>query len=398
MRKAHLGPVVRLLAGAAAICIAQIGITAQAEAASTQGAAHSPPTATSREAGVCAAPVRWVLLVDVASGPSSTTDMQAIDCRAKDAASVALLAALSTAWEDPPRPAAINRVRSLLTSSAQKTGAKDTVRWNGVAGQRVSIFVIQTDTSPVDVNVQETARSSRVEADFRTLIKVAQAIPKAVLQLMLTRKQYDLQLNRATLTITVNKPAGDDGNKKNGSAVATILTGPDEHWYLAASLAGTAAKQVTYDPTAKSLSAANTPSGFYLSVGYALTDLETHAPSPGLSWAQLRRVADGLTVSGFVEGSSKPLNQVGVFIGTRYLPVVSSLVSLETATPFVGVLWVRNDTLTGGPTTGTAVQHSYARGSAVVGLSLNMAQAVSWLGGGGSGSGSSSGGTATKKP
>ena len=80
-----------------------------------------------------------------------------------------------------------------------------------------------------------------------------------------------------------------------------------------------------------------------------------------------------------LEASRTPFDQVGATIGFRHsTPKLDSFISLETVSPYVGLIWARNDHAAKDEP--GRVETSYGQRSIVWGLSLNLDKALGWLG------------------
>jgi hypothetical protein len=88
----------------------------------------------------------------------------------------------------------------------------------------------------------------------------------------------------------------------------------------------------------------------------------------------------GLAIGGFLEASTKPINQAGLILGLRYLPWLKDYVDLHIVTPYAGVRWVRNEAVTGAgaASSGQAPAH-FGSGKPIFGISFDIAQALTWL-------------------
>ncbi len=82
-----------------------------------------------------------------------------------------------------------------------------------------------------------------------------------------------------------------------------------------------------------------------------------------------------------VEGSTRPLNQVGAVVGFRWIAGLSDVISTQTVSPYVGVIWALNDSLTGVSASSPGkIISRYGKGKLVFGISLNLSQALNWVG------------------
>jgi hypothetical protein len=171
-------------------------------------------------------------------------------------------------------------------------------------------------------------------------------------------------------------PAVDSGPEK---LETTIITGPTEHFFLSANAGLTDATQVSYDPATRTLGPSKKPTGFYIATNYAFGDLYTEGKDANFA----KRFLGGMYLGAFVQPSRRPFEQFGTIIGFRrnLIPWLETYFPFDTVSPYVGVVWVRNDTLTGSPSA-PKLSARYGKGNLITGLSLNLDKALSWVGSG----------------
>jgi hypothetical protein len=63
------------------------------------------------------------------------------------------------------------------------------------------------------------------------------------------------------------------------------------------------------------------------------------------------------------------------------IPPLETFLPFDTVSPFLGVVWVRNDRIAGSPSAPT-LSSRYGKGKFVTGLSLNLDKALGWVGSG----------------
>lgn len=261
-----------------------------------------------------------------------------------------------------------------------------TNRWVGSVGDSVIVYVIHDGALVPAVQITETARSRRIQEDFRTLVQLATKIggiskrsdsaPPCVASI----RPYQFQLRRATLKIVVTSKTLEGGTFCRGggalapTAEASAATGPAERFFLSANIGEADVKQTKYDAANNALTPPQQPGQFFVATNLSFGDILTDRPS----W--WNTIYTGV----LVEGSRKPFRQLGAVLGTRYVPGLSRVVNLEAISPYVGVIWARNDSIVrsaADPTLIDEIRTHYGKGALVFGLSLNLSKATGWVGG-----------------
>lgn len=283
-------------------------------------------------------------------------------------------------------------VLAFIRAHGKKLAMRQSGRWVSKKGDSLQIFAFHLDDSPVDLSIQETARKTRIANDLRTLAEVGlrivvRGVAPGEPQVNFSFKQHYLAETRATLTVSAS--SGPKTSRTDTSAVdispegsapsqltASITTGPKEHVFLSANAALTQLRQTKYDSETKTLDLDEKPTEFLIGVNYALGDLLQDDAR-----ATFKRFVSGMFFSLLVEASTSPFDQLGATIGFRHSPPkLDSYLSFETVSPYVGVLWARNDhTSDDDP---NRIESAYGKRSVVWGLSLNLDKALGWLGAG----------------
>ena len=289
-------------------------------------------------------------------------------------------------------------VRAFLRTNAQKLASKMSNRWVGREGDRIDVVVLRPKNTAARIDLDEAARQTRLTNDLVTLVQVAQKVgaltasPGARAEHSFTHKQYFLTRTRASLTATASLPkagsagaADDDQNGRKGDAKATdeespgkvnttIVTGPREHFFLSANAAFTQIRQVKYNETSKTFEPDKKPTEFFIGVDYQLGDLYDERRANAL-----QQFLAGVYVGVALEASTRPFNQVAATLGFRRdLPWFDQFLTFEAVSPYVGVVWARNDR-PAAPGADSRVESKYGKGKFIYGLSLNLDKALGWL-------------------
>ncbi len=206
---------------------------------------------------------------------------------------------------------------------------------------------------------------------------------------------YSVQYERALVTAQLNDAAGqagaagaggdgqqkpDDkpdpknavvqgpGNSSGTNLKKEIITGPKEHWFMAADVRLKSADQIKYDNTTRSLQTRDSPNAFYFSFNYMFGDVYADKP---LHWW------DSVLVKALLEASKSPYDAFGLGIGWRQPEIGFLGLSFETVSPFAGFVWTRSDSLSDGI---VKTESRYGKPAFIWGLSFNLDVAARWLG------------------
>jgi hypothetical protein len=286
-----------------------------------------------------------------------------------------LLAAL-----DKANPANAATERTLAISAAPREA--HTTRWLLGTGGILHVFVFHDEGTTAQIQFKETARSTRLALDFAALAKLGLNIalaPEAEPAVRLTKATYTLTRPRANLVVTTTLQRG--AATKTDSVQVTVVTGGAEHLFLAANAGSTDLDQLKFDETSHTLQPRKTPTAFSVGFNYSFGDILTDPAD--LRGGRLTKLWNGLSMGATLQASRRPFDQIGASAGLRYnpIPVLDKLVSFETVSPFVGIVWNKNDRV---DAAGNRLEgRRYGRGTFVWGVSLNLDKAMGWVGGGG---------------
>lgn len=283
-----------------------------------------------------------------------------------------------------------------LRANERALARQTSSRWISRAGDRLDVYVLHSTNASAKIQVTETARTSRIESDVVTLFALATKINAMGIQstgFTYSKKSYALTKRRATVKIAASlmpvkaemsaADARDSGTSKAPSKEeaaagisAALITGPAELLFLSANIGRTDAEQATFDQSTQSLTPPKKPKEVYVGANVSFGDLYGDSAD---GW---RRFFGSLYVGAHVEASTKPLSQVGLVLGTRHLPFIDEWISLGAVSPYVGMHWVRNDSLQTSSPPGTIqrIVSKYGRREAILGLSFNLTKALGWIG------------------
>lgn len=232
-------------------------------------------------------------------------------------------------------------------------------------GDSIKVWILYEGDKP-EVNFEEIERDTQIMKDINVLMtivpKVAALAPPGT---KIMQVVYNLTKKRATLTVKVSADKKTD-DTKNAALQTTITTGPKEHLFLSTDVRFTKVSQLKYDSSSKSLQEKDAPSSFYLGINYMIGDLL----SKDQQWYNY------LVIKGLLKISKRPQDSFGVALGYRSPEFKLFGVSLETFSPFIGVVWIKEDSLDNGE---VQTDKKYSKASWVFGLSFNLDKATDWL-------------------
>jgi hypothetical protein len=272
------------------------------------------------------------------------------------------------------------------TGVADALAGANVSRWTSEKGDHLDVYVCHDAnlTAPV-IGFAETKRATRLSTDFDNLVTVATTIHNQAVRVKTYAcelKRYELQQDRANLAVSIAKLQAAAGAPKTSatsqdSLVANLTTGPIELFFLTANVGFTSAQQATYDPAAKALGPAKTPSAFSISFNVAFGDLNQDVPT-SCGWScEWAHAFHGTYVGLFAEASSTPLSQIGGIVGFSWIPYLRRYISTQVASPFAGIVWAKTDSVAN-VATGKVTTH-YGLPQAIFGISVNLTKAVAWL-------------------
>lgn len=232
------------------------------------------------------------------------------------------------------------------------------------APPQIAIYVIyDLKGDPPALSIEEVERKTQLATDSGILIQMIKELAFAAEPVVGVRREvYQLTKPRASLTCTASQTVGGQETK----AETVVTTGPTEHLFLSADVPLNSINKLEYDDASAQLVERDPPETFYVGLDYQLGDL----------LSPRRGGLKGLVLKGLLQMSKRPQDSFGVAVGYR-VPDLSLLgLSLNTFSPFAGVVWTREDRVTaeGEPRRNAARTRDY-----VVGISLNLDRAMGWL-------------------
>lgn len=237
----------------------------------------------------------------------------------------------------------------------------------------IDVWVLYAGDEP-KIDFNEVERDSEILKDLSSAISIikerfiASVIPEERIKITpitkIMHKKWNLTKHRAILTIKASPKSSSDDSKAN--AQKDIITGSKEHLFLSADIRVTQASQLKYDSSTNSLKEKEQPTSFYIGINYMLGDL--------LSKDQ--PLYDYLLLKILLKASERPHDSFGIAVGWR-APTMKILdISLESFSPFFGVIWSKEDKLQNGI---VQSEKDYGGPSLIFGLSFNFDKASEWL-------------------
>jgi len=277
------------------------------------------------------------------------------------------------------------RVFRFIREHGEELSTHSSNRWVSHRGDSIEVVVFRADGQTPDVTIQEQARQSRLTADIDSLVENAGSIgnrmdrAKSHGNVSITRRKYRLRDRSAILRITASielaESAAGEKAVADPAVTTTLVTGPSERVFLSANAAFTKVRQVRYNTDAGTFEPGHKPTEFLIGVNYTMQDMFQNDNSSGTK-AFIR----GIYLGFLVESSRRPFNQIAATLGFRHSPPpFESLFSLETVSPYVGVVWARDDVPN--PSAPSSVDTRYGKPSMIWGLALGLDKALGWLGG-----------------
>lgn len=274
------------------------------------------------------------------------------------------------------------RVLSFLREHGEELSARSSNRWVSHQGDSVEVIVFRPDGQVPDITFEEHARQSRLTADLDSLIENAGSVGnrmdrgKSHGNVSITRRKYRLRNRSAILKITADIDVGQpaEGEKESDAPVTTtIVTGPSERLFLSANAAFSKVRQVKYNSSEGTFETGHKPTELLIGINYSMQDMFQNDNASG--W---RAFAEGVYVGFLVEPSKRPFNQIAATLGFRHSPPpFESLFSLETVSPYAGLVWARDDVPD--PSSATHVKTRYGKPGFILGIALGLDKALGWL-------------------
>jgi len=239
-----------------------------------------------------------------------------------------------------------------------KGSAPELRSFNG-KDQEISVYVDLCKAKD-EVLFEESERQTRIASDFEKLVKTIVFPAEAPPCPNWTKKPYTLKFARSLVKVTATSIDGKDKES------VTIVTGPEEHWYMAIDLPVTSSKTLKYDSSSKELVPQGNNHQLYLSINYLVGDVMS---SKWKSWY------DPFSAKLLVAAQSKPLDSVGVGVGYRLPKIDAWDLSLNSFEIFVGRFWTKQDKISDGqPQLNMSTRQSW-----LVGVSYNFDDGLKWV-------------------
>ncbi len=278
--------------------------------------------------------------------------------------------------------ASVRRVFGFVRDHGEELSSHSSNRWVSHQGDSVEVVIFRPDSRTANVTFEEQARQSRLTADLDSLIENAGSVGnrmdkrKSHGNVSITRRKYRLRDRSAILKITAEMEAEDADGAKDASdppVITTIVTGPSERVFLSANASFSKIRQVKYNAGEETFEYGHKPTELLVGINYSMQDMFQNDNSSGL-----RAFVQGIYLGFLVEPSKRPFNQIAGTVGFRHTPPpFESLFSLETVSPYFGMVWARDDVPD--PTSSTHVKTRYGRPALIMGIALGLDKALGWL-------------------
>jgi hypothetical protein len=285
-----------------------------------------------------------------------------------------------------------SRVLAFMRTHGEHLAAHSSSRWVSHQGDSVEVVVFGAEGQVPSVTFEEQARQSRLTANLDSLVETAGSIDQtekgeARGNIGVTRRKYRLRDDRAILKVSAKlDPAEPDDGKKSGTkdedkeeadanppVITTIVTGPSERVFLSANAAFSKIRQTKYNASDETFEHGSKPTELLVGVNYSMHDVFQNENNTGL-----RAFVQGVYFGFLVEPSKRPFNQIAATMGFRHSPPpFESLFSMETVSPYIGIVWARDDVPD--PSSATHVKTRYGKPALIMGLALGLDKALGWL-------------------
>lgn len=279
-------------------------------------------------------------------------------------------------------PASIQRALSFLRQHGEELSTHTSSRWVSHQGDSVNVIVFHPEDQLPTITFEEAARESRLSADLDSLIETAGSITTleaaaARRTVAITRRKYRLRNGRAVLKITAQTSRDSEGKgsdeDKEPPVITSIVTGPSERVFLSANAAYTKVRQVKYNSSEDTFEPGHKPTELLLGINYSLHDVFQNERSTGIG-----AFVQGVYFGFLMEPSRRPFNQIATTIGFRHSPPpFESLFSLETVSPYIGLVWARDDVPDA--SSENHVKTRYGKRALIMGFALGLDRALGWL-------------------
>jgi hypothetical protein len=303
-----------------------------------------------------------VIIVDLTTAPAGATANRVFPFAEPDPTLIAMVEKFTTNQVTRDDEA---KLFLALRGAVAQTGS----RWITARGDTVTIYVLYdaNEQQQPNVEVKEERRRTEFENNLSTLAKIVQKVaglsfaagdttPSSIRAF---RTEYLLTQTRAQLTVTATAAPKTTSKVQSATATANVVTGPTEHFYIAADVPIYKTKDVKYDSTGHTIGTKEDPSTFYAGVSFLVGDvLSDH-----------RKPHENIVFKGLVKISKHPLDSYGIGVGYR-LPAINRFgFELEAFSPFLSYLWTRE----------TSNNVTNTRGHVRAGISLNLDKALGWI-------------------
>lgn len=277
------------------------------------------------------------------------------------------------------------RLFRFIRQHGEELSVQSSNRWVSHNGDSVEVILLRPTGQAGEVDFEEKARQSRLTADIDSLMEIAISIAnktavKGQTGMSFTRRKYRLRNRRGVLRISAALEASATDPEKTEPAAdqpaplsTTLVTGPAERVFLSANAAYTKIRQVKFNTDAGTFEPGSKPTELFIGINYSLQDIFQNDAASGTK-AFLRGIYFGF----LVEPTKRPFNQLAATVGFRHSPPpFESLFSLETVSPYIGIVWARDDVADASST--SRIKTRYGKPSVIMGLSLGLDKAIGWL-------------------
>ncbi|MEO7367601.1 MAG: hypothetical protein ABIZ36_06575, partial [Gemmatimonadaceae bacterium] len=274
------------------------------------------------------------------------------------------------------------RLLSFVRQHGEELSVHSSSRWVSHKGDSVEVILLRPSGQSGAVDFEEKARQSRLTADIDSLMEIAGAIAKknfvrGPAGVSFALRKYRLRNGRGVLRISAATAPLATDPERNGFVAdqpaplsTTLVTGPPERVFLSANSAYTKIRQVKFNTDAGTFEPGNKPTELLIGVNYSLQDIFQNDAATGA-----KAFLKGLYFGFLVEPTKRPFNQLAATVGFRHSPPpFESLFSLETVSPYIGVVWARDDVPD--PNSETHVKTRYGRPAMIMGLALGLDKAL----------------------
>jgi hypothetical protein len=200
-------------------------------------------------------------------------------------------------------------------------------------GEEIKLAVDDCRYDKAKIEFDEKERNSRIYEDVRAILDKDKDTTIAAVQCpnYVDVKPHALRHKRSTLTVTA--PARDG----KSSASETLITGPEEHWYLSIDLPVTSTKQLKYDSGSRTLQPQDDKPQLYLSLNLQWGDV--------LSKRGDLLDPERLSLKFLVLADNRPLDSFGMAVGYQMfeIPLFGKTVDLSAVSLFIGHFWTKED-------------------------------------------------------